>query len=122
MKKYLMAAVALICMAMTSVGFSSCKSEEKTEIIREQVYYKLTDDITYITSHKDAADAFIAELTSVIQSIRNTVVDQDDLINRIQAIVDTYNNQYLQGNLYLQRSSDGSNFTTIKTFPMKYGE
>ena len=120
MKKYLMAAVALICMSMTNVVFTSC-SEEKTEY-KTQVYYKLTDDITYITSHKDAADAFIAELTSVIQSIKNTVVDQNDLINRIQAIVDTYNNQYLQGNLYLQSSSDGTNFTTIKTFTMRYGE
>ena len=97
-----MAAVALICMSMTNVVFTSC-SEEKTEY-KTQVYYKLTDDITYITS------------------IRNTVVDQDDLINRIQAIVDTYNNQYLQGNLYLQSSSDGTNFTTIKTFTMRYGE
>jgi hypothetical protein len=122
MKKYLMAAVALICMAMTSVGFSSCKSEEKTEIIREQVYYKLTDDITYITSHKDAAVAFTSELASVIESIQYTVVDENNLINRIQAIVDTYNNQYLQGNLYLQSSSDGTNFTTIKTFTMRYGE
>ena len=122
MKKYLMAAVALICMTMTSVVFTSCKDDEKTETKLEQVQYKLSDNLQYIVGHEDFVKAFTNELTSVIQSINNTIVNENDLINRLQAIVDTYNNQYLQGNLYLQRSSDGSNFTTIKTFTMKYGE
>ena len=122
MKKYLMAAVALICMTMTSFVFTSCKDDEKTETKLEQVQYKLSDNLQYIVGHEDFVKAFTNELTSVIQSINNTIVNENDLINRLQAIVDTYNNQYLQGNLYLQRSSDGSNFTTIKTFTMKYGE
>ena len=122
MKKYLMAAVALICMTMTSFVFTSCKDDEKTETKLEQVQYKLSDNLQYIVGHEDFVKAFTNELTSVIQSINNTIVNENDLINRLQAIVDTYNNQYIQGNLYLQRSSDGSNFTTIKTFTMKYGE
>ena len=122
MKKYLMAAVALICMTMTSVVFTSCKDDEKTETKLEQVQYKLSDNLQYIVGHEDFVKAFTNELSSVIQSINNTIVNESDLINRLQAIVDTYNNQYIQGNLYLQRSSDGSNFTTIKTFTMKYGE
>ena len=122
MKKYLMAAVALICITMTSFVFTSCKDDEKTETKLEQVQYKLSDNLQYIVGHEDFVKAFTNELTSVIQSINNTIVNENDLINRLQAIVDTYNNQYLQGNLYLQRSSDGSNFTTIKTFTMKYGE
>ena len=122
MKKYLMAAVALICMTMTSFVFTSCKDDEKTEIKLEQVQYKLSDNLQYIVGHEDFVKAFTNELTSVIQSINNTIVNENDLINRLQAIVDTYNNQYIQGDLYLQRSSDGSNFTTIKTFTMKYGE
>ena len=122
MKKYLMAAVALICMTMTSFVFTSCKDDEKTETKLEQVQYKLSDNLQYIVGHEDFVKAFTNELSSVIQSINNTIVNESDLINRLQAIVDTYNNQYIQGNLYLQRSSDGSNFTTIKTFTMKYGE
>ena len=122
MKKYLMAAVALICMTMTSFVFTSCKDDEKTETKLEQVQYKLIDNLQYIVGHEDFVKAFTNELTSVIQSINNTIVNESDLINRLQAIVDTYNNQYIQGDLYLQRSSDGSNFTTIKTFTMKYGE
>ena len=122
MKKNLMAAVALICMTMTSFVFTSCKDDEKTEIKLEQVQYKLIDNLQYIVGHEDFVKAFTNELTSVIQSINNTIVNESDLINRLQAIVDTYNNQYIQGDLYLQRSSDGSNFTTIKTFTMKYGE
>ena len=122
MKKYLMAAVAFFCMTMTSFVFTSCKDDEKTEIKLEQVQYKLIDNLQYIVGHEDFVKAFTNELTSVIQSINNTIVNESDLINRLQAIVDTYNNQYIQGDLYLQRSSDGSNFTTIKTFTMKYGE
>ena len=122
MKKYLMAAVAFFCMTMTSFVFTSCKDDEKTEIKLEQVQYKLSDNLQYIVGHEDFVKAFTNELTSVIQSINNTIVNESDLINRLQAIVDTYNNQYIQGDLYLQRSSDGSNFTTIKTFTMKYGE
>ena len=122
MKKYLMAAVALICMTMTSVVFTSCKDDEKTDVKLEQVQYKLSDDLQYVVGHEDFVKAFTNELSSVIQSINGTIVNESDLINRLQAIVDTYNNQYIQGNLYLQRSSDGSNFTTIKTFTMKYGE
>ena len=122
MKKYLMAAVALICMTMTSFVFTSCKDDEKTETKLEQVQYKLSDNLQYIVGHEDFVKAFTNELTSVIQSINNTIVNESDLINRLQAIVDTYHNQYIQGDLYLQRSSDGSNFTTIKTFTMKYGE
>ena len=122
MKKNLMAAVALICMTMTSFVFTSCKDDEKTETKLEQVQYKLIDNLQYIVGHEDFVKAFTNELTSVIQSINNTIVNESDLINRLQAIVDTYNNQYIQGDLYLQRSSDGSNFTTIKTFTMKYGE
>ena len=117
-----MAAVAFFCMTMTSVVFTSC-SEDKTEVKTEQVFYQLDgNDLEYVTGHEDVVRAFNNELTYVIQSINNTLVNESDLINRLQAIVDTYNNQYIQGDLYLQRSSDGSNFTTIKTFTMKYGE
>ncbi len=118
-----MAAVALICMTMSSVVFTSCKSEEKTEIRTEKTFYKLDgSDLEFVKGHEDVVEAFNNELTNAMQSINNTVANESDLINRIQAIVNSYNNQYIKGNLKLQRSNDGSSFTTIKTFTMKLAE
>ena len=122
MKKYLMAAVAFFCMTMTSVVFTSC-SEDKTEVKTEQVFYQLDgNDLEYVTGHEDVVRAFNNELTYVMQSVNNTLVNESDLINRLQAVVDSYNNQYIRGDLNLQKSSDGSNFITIKIFTMKFAE
>ena len=123
MKKYLMAAVALICMVMTSVVFTSCKEEEKKEIKTEQVYYKLNgDELQYVTGHEDVVKSFNNDLTSVMSSVNYTLVNESDLINRIQAVVNSYNNGFIKGNLYLQKSTDATNFTTIKTFTMTLAE
>lgn len=123
MKKTMMAAVALICMTMTSIVFTSCKSEEKTEIKTEQVFYKLDgDDLQYVKGHEDVALAFNNDLTEVMESVNYTYVKENELIDRIQAVVDTYNNQYIKGNLKLQKSTDATNFTTIRTFTMKSAE
>ena len=123
MKKSMMAAVALICMTMTSIVFSSCKSEEKTEIKTEQVFYKLDGgDLQYVKGHEDVVLAFNNDLTEVMESANYTYVKENELIDRIQAVVNSYNNQYIKGNLKLQKSTDATNFTTIKTFTMKFAE
>ena len=123
MKKTMMAAVALICMTMTSIVFTSCKSEEKTEIVTEKVFYQLDGgDLQYAKGHEDVVLAFNNDLTKVMESVKSTYVKDNELIDRIQAVVDTYNNQYIKGNLKLQKSTDATNFTTIKTFTMKFAE
>ena len=123
MKKTMMAAVALICMTMTSIVFTSCKSEEKTEIVTEKVFYQLDgNDLQYVKGHEDVVLAFNNDLTKVMESVKSTYVKDNELIDRIQAVVDTYNNQYIKGNLKLQKSTDATNFTTIKTFTMKFAE
>ena len=123
MKKTMMVAVALICMTMTSIVFTSCKSEEKTEIVTEKVYYQLDgNDLQYVKGHEDVVLAFNNDLTEVMESVNYTYVKENELIDRIQAVVDTYNNQYIKGNLKLQKSTDATNFTTIKTFTMKFAE
>ena len=123
MKKIMMAAVALICMTMTSLVFTSCKSEEKTVIKTEQVYYKLDgDELKYVKGHEDEVVNFNNDLANLMQSVNYSVVNESELINSLQAIVDSYNNKYINGNLKLLRSTDGTNFTTIKTFTMKLAE
>ena len=123
MKKIMMAAVALICMTMTSLVFTSCKSEEKTVIKTEQVYYKLDgDELKYVKGHEDEVVNFNNDLANLMQSVNYSVVNESELIKSLQAIVDSYNNKYINGNLKLLRSTDGTNFTTIKTFTMKLAE
>ena len=123
MKKAMMVAVALICMTMTSIVFTSCKSEEKTGNATEQVFYKLDgDDLQYVKGHEDVVLAFNNDLTEVMQSVNYTYVKENELIDRLQAVVDTYNNQYIKGNLKLLKSTDATNFTTIRTFTMKFAE
>ena len=123
MKKIMMAAVALIFMTMTSLVFTSCKSEEKTVIKTEQVYYKLDgDELKYVKGHEDEVVNFNNDLANLMQSVNYSDVNESELINSLQAIVDSYNNKYINGNLKLLRSTDGTNFTTIKTFTMKLAE
>ena len=119
----MMAAVALIFMTMTSLVFTSCKSEEKTVIKTEKVYYKLDgDELKYVKGHEDEVVNFNNDLANLMQSVNYSVVNESELINSLQAIVDSYNNKYINGNLKLLRSTDATNFTTIRTFTMKFAE
>lgn len=117
-----MAAVAFTCMTMSSVALTSC-TEEKTEIKTELVYYRYNPNgLEWATNHKDVFLAFTSDLTSLLESIRYTYVSESDLIKRIQAVVDIYNNQYIRGVLVLESSPDQTNFTTVKTFTMTAAE
>ena len=123
MKKIMMAAVALIFMTMTSLVFTSCKSEEKTVSKTEKVYYKLDgDELKYVKGHEDEVVNFNNDLANLMQSVNYSDVNESELINSLQAIVDSYNNKYINGNLKLLRSTDATNFTTIRTFTMKFAE
>jgi len=119
MKKILMAAVALICMTMTSVILAACGSDEKTEIKSEKVWYRLDgNNLQVANGHQDAFEAFEKEMENVLESVGYVDVNESDLIKRLQAIVDVYNNKYIKGTVNLQKSSDASNWTTIKTFTL----
>ena len=120
MKKILMAAVALICMTMTSVVFTSCgddKDDSKTV-----VYYKYADveSVRYIPTEEGQAQAkeFVAALTGVLSSIQSREVTDNDVIDMTQRVVDTYNNQMLDGTFQLQTSRNASDWRTLKKFTL----
>ena len=100
MKKILMAAVALICMTMTSVVFSSC-GDDKDDNKKTVVYYKYADveSVQCLQSEEGQAQAkeFVAALTGVLSSIQSREVTDNDVIDMTQRVVDTYNNQMLDG-------------------------
>lgn len=119
MKKYFMAAVAFICISLSSIVMTSCGSEETTSIKTETVYYKYdTANLYYVKGQEATLVAFIAEMGEVLSSASSANVTESNLIQRIQAVVDTYNNKYLHGTFELMKSTDGSNFNSIKTFTM----
>ena len=119
MKKYFMAAVAFICISLVSIVMTSCGSEETTYVKTETVYYKYdTANLYYVMGQEATLAAFITEMGEVLSSASSANVTESNLIQRIQAIVDTYNNKYLHGTFELMKSTDGSNFNSIKTFTM----
>ena len=120
MKKILMAAVALICMTMTSVVFTSCgddKDDSKTV-----VYYKYADveSVRVVPTEEGQAQAkeFVAALTGVLSSIQSREVTDNDVIDMTQRVVDTYNNQMLDGTFKLQTSRNTSDWSTLKKFTL----
>ena len=119
MKKYFMAAVAFICISLVSIVMTSCSSEETTSVKTETVYYKYdTANLYYVKGQEATLVAFIAEMGEVLSSASSANVTESNLIQRIQAVVDTYNNKYLHGTFELMKSTDGSKFNSIKTFTM----
>jgi hypothetical protein len=120
MKKILMAAVALICMTMTSVVFTSCgddKDDPKTV-----VYYKYADveSVRVVSTEEGQAQAkeFVAALTGILSSIQSREVTDNDVIDMTQRVVDTYNNQMLDGTFKLQTSRNASDWSTLKKFTL----
>ena len=121
MKKILMAAVALICMTMTNMVFTSCGSE-KTIIkpITENVYYKLEgiNNLMCYKGYEYQAEAFGKEINAVANSVNEQDVTPEQVVARIQAVVDQYNNKAIYGTFELYSSYDGSNWNKLKTFTM----
>ena len=121
MKKILMAAVALICMTMTSVVFSSC-GDDKDDNKKTVVYYKYADveSVRYIPTEEGQAQAkeFVADLAAVLSSIQSREVTDDDVINLTQRVVDMYNNKMIEGTFKLQTSRNASDWSTLKRFTL----
>ena len=120
MKKILMAAVALICMTMTSVVFTSCgddKDDSKTV-----VYYKYADveKVLCLQTEEGLAQfkAFDTALVGVLNAISSREVTDNDVIDMTQRVVDTYNNQMLDGTFQLQTSRNASDWRTLKKFTL----
>ena len=121
MKKILMAAVALICMTMTSVVFSSC-GDDKDDNKKTVVYYKYADleSMQCVQSEEGLAQfkEFAADLAGVLSSIQSREVTDDDVINLTQRVVDMYNNKMIEGTFKLQTSRNASDWSTLKKFTL----
>jgi hypothetical protein len=57
-------------------------------------------------------------LYGVLEGINDQTVTDEQVIQRVQAVVDKYDNGVMMGEFDLKRSSDASNWKTIKTFTL----
>ena len=116
-----MAAVALICMTMTSVVFTSC-GDDKDDNKKTVVYYKYADveKVLCLQTEEGLAQfkAFDTALVGVLNAISSREVTDNDVIDMTQRVVDTYNNQMLDGTFKLQTSRNASDWSTLKKFTL----
>ena len=116
-----MAAVALICMTVTSVVFSSC-GDDKDDNKKTVVYYKYADLESMQCVQSDEGRAqfqeFTVDLAGVLSSIQSREVTDDDVINLTQRVVDMYNNKMIEGTFKLQTSRNASDWSTLKRFTL----
>ena len=118
MRKFLMAAVALICMTAVSGVFTSCE-KETTEIKNVRVYYKIdTNKLFCAEGYEETAVKFYTELNNVLLSFKNEEVDEAVLVQSLQEVIDKYDNFCFKGDIELQRSFDGTTFFRVKTYTM----
>ena len=113
-----MATVALICMTMTCAVFTSC-GDDKNDT-RTVVYYKYTgvETLTCLQTAEGRAQAeeFATALGNVLATIQSREVSDQDVVDMTQRVVDSYNDQMIDGTFKLQRSYNASDWTTLKTF------
>ena len=116
----MMAAVALICMTMTSVVFTSCGDDKEDK--KTVVYYKYVDvdKMMFVQSEEGLAQfkAFDTALVGVLNAISSREVTDNEVIEMTQRVVDAYNNQMIDGTFKLQSSRNASDWSTVQKFTL----
>lgn len=120
MKKF-QTMLLMMLVACMSMSVLSCGSDDKDDDKKEKVYYHLdTSDLKILNGNEETAQAFSSELDKVFSSLQGQDLTDALVIQRIQSVVDIYNNGVIFGNLVLMRgsTSDVKSMKTIKTFEM----
>lgn len=118
MKKFqtmmLMMLVAFMGMAVQSCGDDDDK-------VKVEVYYGYDlSGIKIIKGNEDTAEAFIKDLNKALESIQGKEVTDELVIQRVQSVVDAYDNDVIFGTLVLKTGNTPNldSMRTLKTFNM----
>ena len=118
MKKFqtmmLMMLVAFMGMAVQSCGDDDDK-------VKVEVYYGFDlSKVKIIKGNEDTADAFIKDLNKALESFQGKEVTDELVIQRVQSVVDAYDNDVIFGTLVLKTGSTRNldSMRTLKTFNM----
>jgi len=118
MKKFqtmmLMMLVAFMGMAVQSCGDDDDK-------VKVEVYYGFDlSKVKIIKGNEDTADAFIKDLNKALESFQGKEVTDELVIQRVQSVVDAYDNDVIFGTVVLKTGSTRNldSMRTLKTFNM----
>ena len=118
MKKFqtmmLMMLVAFMGMAVQSCGDDDDK-------VKVEVYYGFDlSEVKYISGYDSTAEAFIKDLNKALESFQGKEVTDELVIQRVQSVVDAYDNDVIFGTLVLKTGSTPNldSMRTLKTFNM----
>ena len=102
------------CMGMV---VQSCSNDE----MKVRVYYGYdATGLRVVSGHESTGTAFINDLNNAITSMQDQNVTDAQVIQKVQTVVDKYNNDVISGTLLLKSGALPSteNMSTIKTFLM----
>ena len=110
----------MLLVAVMGMCVQSCGSDDDDNIIKTNVYYKYdrVDQLQYVKGQEAIVKAFDSDLAGVLSGINNQTVTEEQVIQRVQAVVNTYDNGVMMGEFDLQTSKNASNWKTIKTFTL----
>ena len=118
MKKFqtmmLMMLVAFMGMAVQSCGDDDDK-------VKVEVYYGFNlSKVKIIKGNEDTADAFIKDLNKALESFQGKEVTDELVIQRVQSVVDAYDNDVIFGTVVLMigNTPNLDSMRTLKTFNM----
>ena len=117
--KKIQSMMLMLLVAVMSLCVQSCGDDESTTI-KTNVYFKYNrfDQLQYVKGQEATVQAFDKDLAGVLNAINNQTVTEEQVIQRVQAVVNTYDNGVMMGEFDLQTSKDASNWKTIKTFTL----
>ena len=117
MKKIQTLMLTLLVVVM-GMAVQSCGKDDDTTKTRVYYKYDRLDQLQYVKGQEAIAEAFGKALSGVLEGITNQTVTDEQVIQRVQDVVDEYDNGVVMGKFDLKSSSDASNWKTIKTFTL----
>ena len=117
--KKIQSMMLMLLVAVMGMCVQSCGDDESTTI-KTNVYFKYNrvDQLQYVKGQEAIVKAFDKDLAGVLDAINNQTVTEEQVIQRVQAVVNTYDNGVMMGEFDLQTSKNASNWKTIKTFTL----
>ena len=117
--KKIQSMMLMLLVAVMGLCVQSCGDDESTTI-KTNVYFKYNrvDQLQYVKGQEATVKAFDKDLAGVLDAINNQTVTEEQVIQRVQAVVNTYDNGVMMGEFDLQTSKNASNWKTIKTFTL----
>jgi hypothetical protein len=110
---------ALLMMLVACMGLvvQSCSNDDEIQLKR---YYRCEGYVDCVKGYEAKAQAFNNDLNAVMQSLTNQTANDDLVKQKVQTVVDKYNNDVLYGYVDLKAGDTqvSEYMTTIKRYTL----